>query len=138
LAGGQQLRAARIVLDIGLHLDLPIPYGTGFHEGERWTPRLAADFLSTRCGSMGGESFVDFEIDRYLGCPGQAIAYKIGERVWMRAREEARIRHGARFDLREFHSAALNLGPMGLDLLAGELASWSPAPDLPGAEQNRK
>jgi Bacterial protein of unknown function (DUF885) len=126
LAGGQQLRAARIVLDIGLHLDLPIPYGTGFHEGERWTPRLAADFLSTRCGSMGGESFVDFEIDRYLGCPGQAIAYKIGERVWMDAREEARIRHNARFDLRAFHTAALDLGPIRLDLLGKELASWTP------------
>ena len=125
MAGGQQLRTARIILDIGLHLELPIPRGTGFHEGERWTPRLAAEFLSSRCGSMGGDSFIDFEIDRYLGCPGQAIAYKIGERVWIRAREEARIRHRARFDLRAFHSAALDLGPMGLDLLAEELTSWS-------------
>ena len=126
LAGGQQLRAARIVLDIGLHLGLRIPQGTGFHEGERWTPELATKFLSSRCGSMGGDSFIDFEIDRYLGCPGQAISYKIGERVWVTAREEARKRHGERFDLRDFHSAALDLGPMGLDLLARELTSWSP------------
>jgi uncharacterized protein (DUF885 family) len=129
MAGGQQLRVARIILDIGLHLELPIPRGTGFHEGERWTPRLAAEFLSRLGGSMGDDSFIDFEVDRYLGCPGQAIAYKIGERVWIRAREEARIRLGARFDLRAFHSAALNLGPMGLDLLAKELASWSPSPE---------
>ena len=74
----------------------------------------------------GGDSFINFEIDRYLGCPGQAIAYKIGERVWIQAREEARTRHGDLFDLREFHSAALDLGPMGLDLLAEELASWCP------------
>ena len=127
MAGGQQLRTARIILDIGLHLELPVPRGAGFHDGERWTPRLAAEFLGSRCGSMGGGSFIDFEIDRYLGCPGQAIAYKLGERVWIRAREEARIRLGARFDLREFHSAALDLGPMGLDLLAEELTSWSPA-----------
>jgi uncharacterized protein (DUF885 family) len=130
LAGGQQLRVARIILDIGLHLELPIPHGTDFPAGERWTPQLATKFLSSRCGSMasaqGGDSFINFEIDRYLGCPGQAIAYKIGERVWMQAREEARIRHGGLFDLREFHSAALDLGPMGLDLLTEELASWCP------------
>jgi uncharacterized protein (DUF885 family) len=130
MAGGQQLRAARIILDIGLHLELPIPQGTGFHEGERWSPELAAKFLSSRCGSMasaqGGDSFINFEIDRYLGCPGQAITYKIGERAWIQAREEARIRHGDRFDLRAFHSAALDLGPMGLDLFTEELASWCP------------
>jgi len=143
LAGGQQLRVARIILDIGLHLELSIPHGTGFHDGERWTPQLAADFLSSRCGSMaaaqGGNSFIDFEIDRYLGCPAQAIAYKIGERAWIQARQEARIRHGALFDLRAFHSAALNLGPMGLDLLTAELASWSPntESDGTGREQTR-
>jgi len=126
MAGGQQLRTARIILDIGLHLQLPIPRGAGFHDGERWTLRLAREFLASRCGSMGGDSFVEFEIDRYLGCPGQAITYKIGERVWMHAREQAKTRHGARFDLRAFHSTALDLGPMGLDLLAAELASWSP------------
>lgn len=126
IAGGQQLRAARIVVDIGLHLELPIPRGVGFHDGEVWTPELAKEFLGSRCGSMGGESFVEFEIDRYLGCPGQAISYKIGERVWVHAREQARIRHGDRFDLRAFHTAALDLGPMGLDQLAKELASWSP------------
>lgn len=137
LAGGQQLRAARIILDIGLHLELSIPHGAGFHDGERWTPQLAAKFLSSRCGSMagaqGGDSFINFEIDRYLGYPGQAIAYKIGERVWTQAREDARIRHGDLFDLRSFHSTALNLGPMGLDLLTDELASWSPDTESDGA-----
>ena len=84
LAGGQQMRAARIVLDIGLHLQLPIPAGTGFHEGERWTPRLAREFLTKHCG-LGPPAFVEWEIDRYLGRPGQAIAYKLGERCdWRR------------------------------------------------------
>ncbi|GGT85100.1 hypothetical protein GCM10010289_00830 [Streptomyces violascens] len=68
-AGGQQLRAARVVLGIGLHLRLPIPAGTGFHEGERWTPQLGREFLTEHCGlSLAG--FVEFEIDRYLGRAG--------------------------------------------------------------------
>ncbi|MGW2018870.1 DUF885 domain-containing protein [Streptomyces sp. NPDC001927] len=120
LAGGQQLRAARVVLDIGLHLRLRIPAGTGFHEGERWTPRLAREFLAEHCG-VGPAGFVAFEIDRYLGRPGQALAYKLGEKAWLDARDAARRRDGAAFDLKRFHRQALDLGPMGLDLLRAEL-----------------
>ncbi|AEY93929.1 hypothetical protein SHJG_8664 [Streptomyces hygroscopicus subsp. jinggangensis 5008] len=120
LATGQLLRAARVVLDIGLHLQLPIPAGTGFHEGERWTPQLGRAFLTEHCG-LGPPGFVEFEIDRYLGRPGQALAYKLGEKVWLEAREAARRRDGAAFDLKRFHHHALNLGPMGLDLLRAEL-----------------
>ncbi|MEV4007879.1 DUF885 domain-containing protein [Actinomadura sp. NPDC049753] len=121
LAGGQRFRAARVVLDIGLHLELPIPAGAGFHEGERWTPELGFEFLRGRMGP-DPDSAVAFEIDRYLGRPGQAIAYKLGEKVWLEAREAARRREGAGFDLREFHRRALDLGPMGLDRLRAELA----------------
>ncbi|SNR81370.1 DUF885 domain-containing protein [Actinomadura mexicana] len=121
LAGGQRFRAARVVLDIGLHLELPIPAGAGFHEGERWTPELGLEFLRARKGP-DPDSVVAFEIDRYLGRPGQAIAYKLGERVWLEAREAARRREGAGFDLKGFHRRALDLGPMGLDLLRAELA----------------
>ncbi|WP_433471819.1 DUF885 domain-containing protein [Spirillospora sp. CA-142024] len=121
LAGGQRFRAARVVLDIGLHLELPIPAGAGFHEGERWTPELGFEFLRARKGP-DPDSAVAFEIDRYLGRPGQAIAYKLGERVWLEARDAARRRAGAGFDLKEFHRRALDLGPMGLDRLRAELA----------------
>jgi uncharacterized protein (DUF885 family) len=121
LAGGQRFRAARVILDIGLHLELPIPAGAGFHEGERWTPELGVEFLRARKGP-DPDSVVAFEIDRYLGRPGQAIAYKLGEKVWLEAREEARRRAGAGFDLKEFHRRALDLGPMGLDRLRAELA----------------
>ncbi|MFG1852855.1 DUF885 domain-containing protein [Actinomadura geliboluensis] len=121
LAGGQRFRAARVVLDIGLHLELPIPKGTGFHEGERWTPELGFEFLRSRKGP-DPDSVVAFEIDRYLGRPGQAIAYKLGEKVWLEAREAARRRAGAAFDLKEFHRRALDLGPMGLGRLRTELA----------------
>ncbi|RMI43363.1 DUF885 domain-containing protein [Actinomadura harenae] len=119
LAGGQQLRAARVVLDIGLHLELPIPAGTGFHEGERWNADLGREFLTRHGGAMTPAE-VAFEIDRYLGRPGQAIAYKLGERIWLEAREAARHRDGAAFDLRAFHQHALDLGPMGLDRLRAE------------------
>ncbi|GAA1800575.1 DUF885 domain-containing protein [Actinomadura chokoriensis] len=121
LAGGQRFRAARVILDIGLHLELPIPAGAGFHEGERWTPELGVEFLRSRKGP-DTDAAVVFEIDRYLGRPGQAIAYKLGEKVWLEAREAARRRAGAAFDLKEFHRRALDLGPMGLDRLRAELA----------------
>ena len=116
----QLFRAARVVVDIGMHLELEIPAGTGFHEGERWTPELGLEFLLTRTISDPAHS--RDEIDRYLGWPGQAPSYKLGERVWLRAREDARVRHGESFDLKAFHTAALNMGGMGLDPLSERLA----------------
>ena len=121
LAGGQQLRAVRVIVDIGLHLELAIPHGAGFHDGSVWTPELAVEFVRERSGSIGGDEFARFQVDRYLGLPGQAIAYKVGERVWLAAREAAQARQASRFDLRTFHHTALDLGPMGLDLLTTEL-----------------
>jgi uncharacterized protein (DUF885 family) len=64
------------------------------------------------------------EIDRYLGWPAQAISYKVGERVWLEARDAARERHGTDFDLKAFHSYALDLGSMGLGPLRDELARF--------------
>lgn len=106
------MRAARVVVDIGLHLELRIPDGERFHPGERWTPELAADLLTER--SSQPPAFVASEVDRYLGMPGQAISYKVGERVWLEGRDAARRRSGPAFDLRSFHARALDLGPMGL------------------------
>jgi len=116
----QGFRAARVVLDIGMHLELPIPAGTGFHEGEVWNPDLGLEFLRVHA-SMDDQMRQD-ELIRYLGWPGQAPSYKVGERVWLQARADAEARLGADFDLRRFHSAALNLGGLGLDLLSTELA----------------
>ena len=120
LLDAQLFRSARVVLDIGMHLQLPIPAGTGFHEGERWTPELGLEFLLSR--TVNDPAHCRYEIDRYLGWPGQAPGYKVGERVWMEGRDGARRRHGAAFDLRAFHTAALDMGPMGLDLLGDRLA----------------
>jgi len=116
----QAMRAVRVVVDIGLHLELAIPRDEAFRPGERWTPDLALDFVINR--SRFPADFMRSEVDRYLGWPGQAICYKVGERVWLRGRDDARKRHGASFDLKSFHTRALELGPMGLDQLEAELA----------------
>ncbi|TWP44493.1 DUF885 domain-containing protein [Lentzea tibetensis] len=113
-------RAARVIIDIGMHLELEIPKGTGFHPGERWTPELGLEFMLTR--TLSEPAHVHDEIDRYLGWPGQAPAYKIGERLWLAAREDARKRHGDAFDLKHFHKVALEMGSMGLDTLRERLA----------------
>jgi len=117
----QLFRAARVIVDFGMHLELEIPSGTGFHEGERWTPELGLEFMLTR--TVTDEPLVRDEIDRYLGWPGQAPAYKLGERLWIELREEARKRQGDAFDLKDFHTRALRLGGMGLDTLREQLAA---------------
>ena len=118
---GQALRAARVVLDIGAHLRLPIPANAfGWHEGEAWTAESMRELLSRHTSLE--PAYVADEVNRYLGWPGQAISYKVGERVWLASREAARRRQGSAFDLKAFHVAALDLGPLGLDLLARELA----------------
>ncbi|MGH3301895.1 MAG: DUF885 domain-containing protein [Streptosporangiaceae bacterium] len=116
----QMLRAARVVIDLGVHLELPIPPGTGWHDGEIWNAELAWEFL--RSHSHEEDAMLRFELDRYLGWPGQAPSYKLGERIWLQARQDARLRKGASFNLTEFHSQALALGSLGLDPLREALA----------------
>jgi uncharacterized protein (DUF885 family) len=118
----QAMRAVRVVVDIGLHLERTIPAHESYHPGERWTPDLALPFVIER--SHFPPDFMASEVDRYLGLPGQAISYKVGERAWLRARDEARRRRGDGFDLKAFHAFALELGPMGLDQLEAELARF--------------
>ncbi|MFI6078316.1 DUF885 domain-containing protein [Actinoplanes sp. NPDC051343] len=119
---GQALRACRVIVDIGMHLELQIPRDNpfGFHPGERWTPELGWEFL--RAHTRAEEKLLRFEWKRYLGWPGQAPSYKIGERIWLQAREETKQRKGADFDLKTFHRDALNLGSLGLDPLRKALA----------------
>jgi uncharacterized protein (DUF885 family) len=114
-------RAARVVLDIGMHLRLHIPQGTGFHEGERWTPELGVEFMCDRTLNTRARA-VD-EIDRYLGWPGQAPSYKLGERLWLSMRDQVKAKRGSAFDLKDFHMHALRSGPAGLDTLRDLLAA---------------
>jgi uncharacterized protein (DUF885 family) len=119
---GQAFRAARVIVDIGMHLELTIPEDNpfGFHPGETWTPELGREFMGQHC--QMDPAFLDFEVKRYLGWPGQAPSYKVGERIWLQARDEARERAGDAFDLKAFHRQALDLGSLGLDPLKAALA----------------
>jgi uncharacterized protein (DUF885 family) len=112
MLAGSAVRAARVVIDIGVHLDLPLP------DGSRWTFDKACEVLGTR--GRAEPYRVRPEVIRYFGWPGQAISYKLGERAWLAARAEAMRRPD--FDLKRWHTAALSLGPVGLENLAGELA----------------
>jgi uncharacterized protein (DUF885 family) len=109
---GQSLRAARVVLDIGLHCGLPAPAEVG---GGDWDYDKAWAFLSAHANMA--EGFLRFELDRYLGWPGQAPSYKIGERLWLQLRDEVAAREGEAFDLKSFHRRALDIGSLGLDVL---------------------
>ncbi|WP_069773681.1 DUF885 domain-containing protein [Streptomyces sp. LUP30] len=116
----QMMRAVRVIVDIGMHLELEIPADSPFHPGERWTPELAQEFFGGH--SSRPADFVESELTRYLSIPGQAIGYKLGERAWLLGREKARERHGDAFDLKSWHMAALSQGSLGLDDLVDELA----------------
>ncbi|MGW2709953.1 DUF885 domain-containing protein [Streptomyces sp. NPDC001356] len=116
----QMMRAARVIVDIGMHLELRIPADSPFHPGERWTPELAEEFFGAH--SSRPADFVESELTRYLTIPGQAIGYKLGERAWLLGREKARERHGDAFDLKAWHMAALSQGSLGLDDLVDELS----------------
>jgi uncharacterized protein (DUF885 family) len=119
MLSAQAMRCVRVIIDIGMHLELPIPATERFHPGAIWNHDLALEFAVER--TLRPREFMASEVIRYLGWPAQAISYKVGERAWLDARESARKREGASFDLKRFHTTALNLGPMGLAQLAREL-----------------
>lgn len=113
---GQALRAARVVVDIGMHC------GYKDSNGKEWNAQSALDLLINN--AMMAPDFAKSEIERYLGWPGQAISYKVGERYWMEIREDAKQRIGHSFEIKRFHNYALKIGPMGLDPLKAEMANW--------------
>jgi uncharacterized protein (DUF885 family) len=126
----QQMRAVRVIVDIGMHLELGIPSAADqgvpvpFRPGERWTPASAREFFGQNSGRPA--EFLDSELVRYLGMPAQAISYKLGERAWLEGRERARAAHeaaGGTFDAKARHMAALSQGSLGLDDLVDELAA---------------
>ena len=111
----QQLLAAQVPLDIGVHLELDVPRGTGWREGERWNAEITRELL--RAHSSWDERQLRSELRRCLGMPGQAPSYTLGERTWLQAREDAMARAGTAFNLKDFHAKALSLGATDLDPL---------------------
>ena len=116
MLNAQRMRAARVVFDIGVHCEMPIPdewaEQLGVEPGTIWTSELGYEFLKLNLDESEGH--LRFEFLRYLGWPGQAPSYKIGERLWLELRDQA-VRRGD--DIRAFHTRALLLGSVGLDTL---------------------
>ncbi|PKQ35260.1 MAG: DUF885 domain-containing protein [Actinobacteria bacterium HGW-Actinobacteria-11] len=111
---GQRMRAARVVLDIGVHLGKPRLDGTGV-----WDADYALDFMRQNVNMS--DQFVQFEVNRYLGWPGQAPSYKVGQRIWEQVRDGVRAAEGDAFSFKDFHKKALDLGGVGLDTLRSAL-----------------
>jgi uncharacterized protein (DUF885 family) len=126
------LRAVRVVVDLGLHLDLPIPQDAGIPPsvpipaGGRWDFGVAVTALERL--SFLDPAYARSEVTRYLGMPGQAISYALGERRIIELREARREREGADFDLARFHADVLGSGPVGLDHLAELVLAGGGAP----------
>ncbi|MDF1479850.1 DUF885 domain-containing protein [Leifsonia sp. H3M29-4] len=111
---GQRMRAARVVLDIGVHLGKPNLEGTAV-----WDADYALEFMRKNVNM--NDSFIRFEVNRYLGWPGQAPSYKVGQRIWEQIRDAAQTREGSAFSFKHFHKRALDLGGVGLDTLKSAL-----------------
>jgi len=112
---GQRMRAARVVLDLGVHLGKDKLTGSG-----KWDYEYALDFMMQNV-NMPKQS-VEFEVMRYFGWPGQAPSYKIGQRIWEQVLSDYRARKGSDFDIKTFHMTALNLGGIGLSTLQNAMA----------------
>jgi len=102
-------RAARLVVDTGMH-------------ALGWTRRQAIDFMLAHT-ALAPNNIVN-EVDRYIGLPGQALAYKTGQLEMLRLRVEARERLGGAFDIRSFHDALLGNGAVPLPTLSAIVEAW--------------
>jgi uncharacterized protein (DUF885 family) len=103
------LRAARLVADTGIH-------------AMGWSRQQAIDYLAANTASAPADNEV--EVDRYIAAPGQAVGYKIGQLKIAALRDKARATLGERFDLRRFHGAVLDNGPLPLAMLERQVEYW--------------
>ena len=106
---GELHRAARLVVDTGMHW-------------KGWSREEAIRYLVEERGQLLAGATVATE--RYMGSPGQALAYKVGELQILKLRGEAQAALGAKFDLRDFHEAVLGAGPLPMDLLRQRVQGW--------------
>ena len=106
----EALRACRLVVDTGMH-----------HYG--WPRSKAADFMWRNTATTRAN--IRNEIGRYIGWPGQALAYMVGGREIRRLRELAELQLGAEFDIRAFHGVVLGSGAVPLGVLAQIVTRWA-------------
>ncbi len=104
-------RAVRLVVDTGMH-----------YKG--WTRQQAIDFFKDNAAKTETELDIINEIDRYIGWPGQALAYKVGQLRILAIRERCEVALGDRFDIRTFHDELLGAGALPLDLLEQRMDAW--------------
>lgn len=112
MLGASAFRAMRVVVDIGTHcgMSAPAEVGGGTVDADTmWQFKLAH--------GREPEPMLRFEHLRYLGWPGQAPSYKVGERLWPQLREHVSVAEGDAFDLKAFHRRALDVGSLGLDVV---------------------
>jgi uncharacterized protein (DUF885 family) len=112
MLSAEMMRACRVVIDLGMHLGYSIPDDAIFRPGEDWSFEAAVEMLTDLAFLYPG--YAVSEVVRYLGWPGQAISYKVGERVILDLRKDMQTRQAGSFDLKEFHSRVLGSGPVGL------------------------
>ena len=106
---GDMLRAIRLVVDTGVH-------------SQHWTRQQMVDFFHEH--SAIAETDLQSEVDRYIGWPGQALAYKIGQMKILELRDHAKKALGDKFDLRAFHDQVLDSGALPLDVLSDRIDAW--------------
>ncbi len=102
-------RAVRWVVDTGVH-------------SQHWTRQQMVDYFHEHT-AMDDEN-INTEVDRYIAWPAQALSYKMGQMKILELRARAHKELGAKFDLRAFHDAVLDQGPLPLDLLEAKINAW--------------
>jgi uncharacterized protein (DUF885 family) len=102
-------RAIRLVVDTGVH-------------NQHWTRQQMVDYFHDH--SAMDETTIQTEVDRYIGWPGQALAYKIGQMKILELRDRAKKALGEKFDLRAFHDQVLDSGALPLDVLSDRVDAW--------------
>jgi uncharacterized protein (DUF885 family) len=118
LLASQLFRSTRVVLDIGAHLGKRIPNDAPLHQGETWDFQIAVDYM-VKIG-LQAPDVAESEVLRYLGLPGQAISYKVGEREILDIRHQAMS--GPGYDAKDFHRRLLEAGAIRLDQLRERMA----------------
>jgi uncharacterized protein (DUF885 family) len=102
-------RSIRLVVDTGVH-------------SQHWTRQQMIDFFHAHT-AMDDQNIIT-EVDRYIAWPGQALGYKLGEMTILKMRAKAKEKLGDKFDIRKFHDAVLDGGPLPLSVLEAKLDSW--------------